>query len=239
MKIIKNPHGFSLVSVLVAIGLTGILALILMSLSDQQAKQQKKAYVDMDINEAMNHVRTIINDPVSCNATFQGLSLGSTFSELRYDYDPNKDSFAEVGLVSDGPKAKKFRTTSLILTEMKILTEEERKAANLPAEDQIIAVRFSFKKPDGTLGGNSFSRILEVPVNLGEGHFTFSQWVKEDVITQCNQLAGHIADTQTGQIVDDNEENYIVPIDTNTYMGYCISTTRRNNPIVLSCRTVK
>jgi prepilin-type N-terminal cleavage/methylation domain-containing protein len=47
-----NENGFGLIEILVSLGIAGLMAMLLMRLSEQQNNQQRKAVRDVEITEA-------------------------------------------------------------------------------------------------------------------------------------------------------------------------------------------
>jgi len=187
MKFLKNSQGMSLVSVMVAIGLTGVLSVILMKLSEQQANVQRRANLDQDFNEAITLFRSMIIKQDSCNATLQGVTIGSKIDELRFDYDTEKEAFAEVQSTGTYAEAKKFRGTKLVLREMKV-TEAE------PFAEKIIQLVATFERPSKALGGTIISKKFEVPVNRGTGQIISSNLSNDDVYNKCEiEISGQIS----------------------------------------------
>jgi type II secretory pathway pseudopilin PulG len=199
----RNEKGFSLVSVLVALGLTGVLSVILMNLMEQQNKQQKKAIVDGELTEVFAQFTRVLNTKNLCRINFMGLKQGDSFNEFRMDFDPNKDPFAKVG--------DKFRNTKLTLTQMKILTEAEVTSQGLEVAQTdsegktTIVVELTLDRPAGMIGGKQVKKNFDVPVKIGHG-----QIIKLPspslVFSKCNELTGDgcIADFETGECVGVN-----------------------------------
>lgn len=167
-KILSNKNGMSLAQVMIAIGLTGVLSLVLMQLSKQQAVQQKTALANSEINEILAQYLRVITKKDSCDATFAGLPKGAVLTELRYVFDATQDPFAEVN--------KKFRGTKITLTGMKIMTDAEYKAAHngsdppdLGGGKTIISFEVILTKPSGIQGGSQFKKVFDVNVYMGKG----------------------------------------------------------------------
>lgn len=234
----SNQKGFSLVSVLVAIGLTGVLSMILMNLMEQQGKQQKKAMVDGELTEIFAQFVRIINQKTSCGATFTGLQKGDTFREFRYSFDVNQEPFAEVG--------KPFRGTKLVLKQMKILTDAEVTAHKITPQGKdpqgftTVVLEVTLDRPDNTMGGKSIKKIFDVPVAIGKG--TILKMADSNaIVTQCTNLTtdGCIADFETGMCNTSNPEEameYASPF----YFAYCFdpTPTSATDELIVRCTAV-
>lgn len=70
----RSNTGFSLVQILIAIGLAGGLALILAQLSKQQATMSLRGHSNQEELEFMSQVRTLLMKQENCQASFSGLS---------------------------------------------------------------------------------------------------------------------------------------------------------------------
>lgn len=231
----KNQKGMSLVSVLMAIGLTGVLAVILMNLMEQQGKQQKKALVDGELTEIYAQFVRIINQKTSCGSTFIGLQKGDTFNEFRYTFDANQEPFAEVG--------KSFRGTKLILSGMKILTNAEVTSRGVTPQGKdpqgftTVVLEVSLERPENTLGSKTVKKVFDVPVAMGKGEIV-KMADPNAVSARCATISGGdgcMADFDTG-ICPSNPQDAM--IDAGAYwFGYCFDPTPPNasEDIIVRC----
>ncbi len=238
MKFLRNAKGMSLVSVMVAIGLTGVLSLILMKLSEQQASIQKKANTDNELNEAISLFRSMIIKKSTCNATLQGLKLGDTFDELRFDYNSDKESFAEVSIEPDYNKAEKFRGTKLILREMKILDKNEfEDFTGKEASSNVIGLKVTFEKPPGVLGGKHLVKLFEIAVNVGTGELVMDEINAASVKTICEtNRGGQIAKWENGEPAQDGAEETAAIVQKGTrHVGYCVKQGDTEGQVILGC----
>lgn len=158
----KNHQGMSLAQVMVAMGLTGVLSVILMNLAKQQTTQQKVALVAGEMTEIYASYVRVINTKSTCDATFAGLPKGADITELRYKFDDNEDPFAVTG--------QPFRGTKLILERMHLQTDAEYLAThnNNPQPDGIVVLEVFLTKP-ASIGGASHRKMFDVPVKMGNG----------------------------------------------------------------------
>jgi prepilin-type N-terminal cleavage/methylation domain-containing protein len=69
----RKDSGFSLVEILIAIGLLGALSAWMMNIFTQQTKNEKTTATNMDIDAIGNEVRNIMADGLSCAQTFKGV----------------------------------------------------------------------------------------------------------------------------------------------------------------------
>jgi type II secretory pathway pseudopilin PulG len=234
---LKNQKGMSLVSVLVAIALTGVLATILVNLTEQQNRQQKKALVDGELVEVYAHFVRMINQAEPCNATFIGLQKGDTLAEFRYGFDPDQDPFASVG--------ENFRNTKIVLQEMKLLTDAEVTARNIPlvtkAADGSTTVVFeaTFKRPEGTIGGTQVKKTFDVRVAIGRGEI-IKMPDSTAISDNCSNSTGGdgcIASFETGECNTTNPASEMIDAGTFWY-GLCFDPTpaSASDDIIIRCQ---
>lgn len=234
----NNQRGMSLVSVLMAIGLTGVLAMILMNLMEQQNKQQKRALVDGELTEVYAHFVRLINQGGPCNATFTGLQKGDSLSEFRYSFDSNEEPFAEVD--------KNFRNTKLMLKEMKILTDAEVTARGIPVVGKVdggsttVVLEITLQRPAGTLGGSEVKKTFDVRVAMGKGEL-IKMPDHNAVLAECVSSTGDgcIASFTTGECNLTKPQDEMVD-GTTFWYGYCFDPTPASaaDDIIVRCKTV-
>jgi hypothetical protein len=241
MKLLKTESGFSLVSVLVAIGLTGVLATILMNLSEQQARQQKKAMVDGELTEILTHFRSILSNAESCNATFMNKKKGQEIYRLLTSDDPNRDPFAEVS------EEIPFRGSKLLLTKMRLLTNNEindnefYKTRGIQAQDGVVVLEASFKKTGQNLGATDIKKHFEFRALYGVQRTVNHPSSETGVVTVCKTKWGQnafIQDLETGEKAVPEENG--VMAQGGEYTGMCVSPNE-NDPeaSIINCITAK
>jgi len=71
----KNNRGFSLVELMIVVGMLGGLSLVVMNINKQSTKSSAKLQFDSDVTLTTNEINGILSDPAKCLAT-----LGSTAS---------------------------------------------------------------------------------------------------------------------------------------------------------------
>lgn len=70
----KNNKGFSLVEILIAIGILCGLSVWMMHLFKEQSKNEKTTAANLDIDAIGNEIRNILGDSLSCEKTFKGMA---------------------------------------------------------------------------------------------------------------------------------------------------------------------
>lgn len=249
MKISNNERGMSLVSVMVAIGLTGVLATIIMGLSEQQSKLQKKATIDAELGAALNHMQTILTNKESCNATLMGTKKGEEITILSNKSlaDETKEPFAIVS--ADTP----FRGTKVYWTGMRILTKEEIKEKfKREEEDGVVVVEVEFYRqkageensPNRTLGGNRFIKHYDVQVVYGSEEQITDNLSAEFVIEECHSKSSQsfIKSISTYDKAIP-ESDGVIGGGGSAYIGFCVTPDEggKTSPesSILQCLTGK
>ena len=78
----KNQHGISIVQVIVAAGLLGVVALGTMSLVGTLQKGQKTSQIQMDVLEFRRQAVTALADKFNCEKTLVGKNIGDEIDEI-------------------------------------------------------------------------------------------------------------------------------------------------------------
>ncbi|MGZ3789142.1 MAG: type II secretion system protein [Bacteriovorax sp.] len=94
---LKDNKGFTLIEMLIAIGILGALSMWMMNLFTQQTKNEKTTAANMDIDAIGQEIRNIVADGNSCEKTFKGTAP----NQLNAVTQINK-------VLSDGSSQKRF-----------------------------------------------------------------------------------------------------------------------------------
>lgn len=70
----NNNKGFSLIEILIAIGLLCGLSVWMMNIFKQQTINEKTTAINLDVDATGNEIRNILGDGLSCEKTFKGVS---------------------------------------------------------------------------------------------------------------------------------------------------------------------
>jgi|GEM_PF-4553703 len=208
---LRNDRGMSMVEVLMALGFTGILAAVLVNLSEQQNKQHKKALVDSETIEVYSQFNRVISRADSCGATFVGMQVGDAVNEFRYDFNENAEAFATVRMP--------FRGTKLILASMELLKDQDgddiydtfpltsqltdqdgdgiyetpltlksqnfvKTQPEIRKQDGIVVLEVVLQRPGTSQGAKTITKFFEVPAVIGEGKIDHGP-VAQAVIDNC------------------------------------------------------
>jgi hypothetical protein len=165
MKFFLNQRGMSLTSVLVALGLTGVLSSVIMSNMSLQNKSQKTVEIQANITEMKRIIQDFAGRAEPCYSSFAGVRRGEKVNQLKLTRDVKDAPFAEVG--------KEFQRSKLTIKEMRFLSLKEQVGksndAKLDAGIGWAYLRFTLEKIDkgpqgakGSFGGQHIS--FEIPV---------------------------------------------------------------------------
>ncbi|WP_127718477.1 prepilin-type N-terminal cleavage/methylation domain-containing protein [Halobacteriovorax sp. HLS] len=83
MRKLLGSKGFTLVEVMVAAGMLSVISLGLMQVMNTATKGSKKIQQDAEVNEALGHIRRILQDQASCQQTLGGYSFGDAIPSIK------------------------------------------------------------------------------------------------------------------------------------------------------------
>lgn len=88
-RFLKNHNGISLVQVTIAMGLVGMLSVVLMKLTENMQKTQKYTEVKSVEIELFSRVASYLNIQSMCDAAVIGIRPGESFKVLQFNEDGN------------------------------------------------------------------------------------------------------------------------------------------------------
>lgn len=80
----KLQKGFTLVELVVTLGLMGMVSLVTMKVMENQSAAQLSVEATAEINTTVSLIAGAINDPIKCSQMFVGRNINSVINELRY-----------------------------------------------------------------------------------------------------------------------------------------------------------
>jgi hypothetical protein len=162
--ILKSQRGFSLVQIMVAFALVGVLSVIMMKMFEQQNQLTTRVKSDNELNEIQYHFLNMLNDKIACESNIQSMKKGDAINFFRVD---DGDPFATAG--------EKFKNLNIKITSMKILTDAEvlasgQKPQPVRTEDgrSMIVFRVGFQRMGNVIGGRDKFKDFNISVTLGE-----------------------------------------------------------------------
>jgi type II secretory pathway pseudopilin PulG len=150
----RAASGFSLVSVLIAIAIVGVLATGLASLSHNMSLTTATSEFGTDLQNAMAELGMALNDPATCGLNLKGLkptTVGAGVSSL---YFPVKGSTTKL---SSNPILTATASNRYAVKSMKVIAN--------PATDRIANLQVVFQSKGNVLGGAT--RVRNLPLQVG------------------------------------------------------------------------
>ena len=107
----KKYCGFSLVEIMVALGLLGGLTVFMLNITQQSAKTSAKTQLDFDVTLTNNEINAILSNPAKCLGTFASTANPTNISGKFYimstaqgsaGYGNSKVKIKSYSLGSDG-----------------------------------------------------------------------------------------------------------------------------------------
>lgn len=205
MKKILNNHGFSLIEVIVAMGLMGAFVMGFMRLSDKIIESEKKMMDLMEMNDLVARIRYTLNDTVACNKTFSVDKVdGTNDYKLPLKLEKIVDRRDKVIV------EKNQRIGRLTLKGIRI-SLETIEGEHIVEEPRFVSVLLHITGTSRLMKNKMFK--ISVPVLLDyfeDKTFKFSY---------CDSLTSGVAQEMTNQIMRKMCESFNVPYDEHT--GQC------------------
>jgi hypothetical protein len=128
-KIFKifSTSGFSLVQVMIAVGLLGMIAVGVMQVSKQMQTTAVSGETSIEETQLLSHISTILIDSDSCRETFRGLEIGKPIESIkRMKADGGKLEVYKIG--------EKYGNRTLLLKGMNLSGTEGEENLELTLE---------------------------------------------------------------------------------------------------------
>ena len=171
----KSEKGFSLVQVMVSMGIAGMLMLALMKMQQQQTMQQRKAEVDIEINNFHTTFNGLIGRAGYCDKNF----LDKSFSEDTFEFEeflkPNGSVKYKVG---DKYGNGKFKIVSMMLKDFEFDDADAQRDEDLGGSG-LATLAVKLERLGKMFGTKTITKEFEVSLFL-DG---------EDVIKGCGATA--------------------------------------------------
>src|SRR6478735_2525981 len=95
--LLKNQRGDSLVAVVVALGLAGVLTVVVMNNMSMQTKANKTSEIQNNLNDFKRLMQDFVGRTEPCQASFRGISRGEDILALKQKITYTGAPFAQVG----------------------------------------------------------------------------------------------------------------------------------------------
>lgn len=116
----KNNKGFSLIEILIAIGLLGALSTWMMNIFTQQTKNEKTTATNMDIDAIGQEIRNIVADGLSCEKNFKGVNPNGA-NAVKELQKVLSDGTAQKRFIANG---KKVGNSGVLITGFDLKTDD-------------------------------------------------------------------------------------------------------------------
>ena len=188
MLIVKNDRGISLIQVMMALALLGVVQVAFMRMSKNQNKSVKTTEVKFESIDAVNSIKQILADKEACHNTF-GIVPGTP--ENTGIYDPN---LINVGTVTEIKSA-----TDVVLYESNTNTE----LAPQIGSSKLKIISFRVNSAGLAPIGADSKGVTEVFVNLDRGEVYGSETIEKKFrLNVRTDSAGLMVDCSTAQTGD-------------------------------------
>lgn len=148
-----NQKGFSLMEMVVAVGLLGVAGIGLMRFQTNQSQVKRRGLVEDDIQDKVRIIKKSLNNRAICTTAFATKSVGDTINQfINASIDPNDFENIIVSgdvLIGTGPSDEEHANSSRV-EEMKIISD---------AGKDFLEVTFN-RDPNGTrnIGANTVKK---------------------------------------------------------------------------------
>lgn len=117
-----NQQGFSLVQTMVAVGLTGVLAMVVMKNQETSTNMKQKNDANQVIAQTAQIIQKTLNDRASCSASLAGKSTGDVINKLlQASVNPSDyNAFLPVGTLVEENKAMQ---NGVMVKKMEIIAD--------------------------------------------------------------------------------------------------------------------
>ena len=149
---LQKPNGFSLIEVMIAVGMLSVVALGLMQLSEMKAKQERTSRINSEIDTFMVDLKGLLGSPGYCLKSLEN----QTFSDQRgLKFDSIKTPIGRIRYsVGEVYANGSFMISGLEFENFMPETEDER--------DGVATLKVSFEKQGKIHGASQVSRTIEM-----------------------------------------------------------------------------
>lgn len=162
-----NSKGFSLVEVLVAAGMVGVIGLGVMSLTKQSSESAKSLEVNTEMVTVLNEMRAILSDPTNCKKTFDGKNAASSATPVDSLIYVNKSGtdVNKFETITRNPNAKYGQGRIKIL---EYALDDSGAGVDVASEETTNLV-VTFDRGKGISGNQTISKNIKLWVDVSAG----------------------------------------------------------------------
>ena len=181
MDVLKSNRGFSLVEVLLGAAGIGVVALGLMNLTNQQAKNQANVEAKHSGQELKQIITSLFYDKVACTNTMAGSAIGSELTQL-------KNSANEPIFIKD----QKYGANDLTISSIHTVDKNKPVTTNARLVDLIVTFQKNKKITNQT--NLAIAIPLKVTVNSPTGPIV-------DCLSYDDKFVQKAGDEMTGALI--------------------------------------
>lgn len=159
----NNQDGFSLIQVLIAFGLTTVLALQLFRMNSFQLKTSKNTEVALDINLMMNQISLYLGNSISCQNTFSNIAIDTAYEFDQEQGIKNRDNHVVYGV------GRKYAGNKILVKSI-IVEQSSQDPLNPPSDIfGVVNVKVTLEKLPGfknTLSTKEITKTIPVQIQV-------------------------------------------------------------------------
>lgn len=180
-----TQKGFSLVQVMVAMALLGVISVGIMQVMKTGAKTQTTLETSYELTQTLGFIERMLASPGACEATVKDKFLGDTLTSIN-DYDSDGETIKAVYSVNQ--EVGKIKILSIKL-DTAIITTSDGGSTNL-----IIDFDKGNSGKRDMFGGKTFSKKIPIFVDNCDRDVIVNQASKGNLQTTCTGFGGKIKD---------------------------------------------
>ncbi len=215
----RNQQGFSLMEVMISLGLVSITALVFMYMTQQQSRSQASAMKTSEITRLISEVDRLLSDQGACTETLRGFSLNNSTDAIVAIRSADGIARITSGQASEGVIPRFFIEAGATVNRSAV-------EGNYAYGQSYLTIRAEFEKTQPYIGARAIIRRFHVMVNVCEDFPVHGQdasgWSQP-----CDNASGVFLER-------DQWSSYGNP-STTTYYGWCRTCPAAGNETVQLC----
>lgn len=185
LKKIFSKDGFSLVQIMIAMALLGVISVGIMQVMKTGAKTQTSLETSYELTQTLGFIERMLASPGACEATVKDKFLGNTLTAIN-DYD------------SDGETVKAVYSVNQEIGKVKILSIKIDTAINTTSDGGTTNIILDLDRGNSgkreMFGGKTFTKKIPIFVDNCDRDVIVNQASKGNLQTTCTGFGGKIKD---------------------------------------------
>ena len=160
-KIFYSKQGFSIVEIMVALGLLAVIALVVMKISDNANKASKDIQTKDDILQFQHELNQILSSATNCEVNLGGARRGQTVFGTGVSHLVQGNSILKYPAVTD----IRIQQTQTHISRARILNVDLNSSIG---NNAIVDLEVTFRKPDNRnrIGAVEVNRVIKLGASL-------------------------------------------------------------------------